>query len=89
MSFLCYTTMNGSYEGGFKWIPMITVLKQTDKKTTHMLQYQKICLNTLSAHKIDILNSAITVQLQSSPYILRTPSTVSFGANQTDEQKKT
>ena len=32
MSFLCYTTMNGSYEGGFKSIPMITVLKQTDKK---------------------------------------------------------
>jgi len=32
MSFLCYTTMNGSYEGAFKSIPMITVLKQTDKK---------------------------------------------------------
>lgn len=76
-----------SYEGGFKSIPMITVLKQTDKKTTRMLQYQKICLNRLSAHKIDTLNSAITVQLQSSPYILRVPPTVSFGSNQTNEQK--
>lgn len=91
MSFLCYTTMNGSYEGAFKSIPMITVLKQTDKKKKQHTcsSIKKICLNTLSAHKIDTLNSAITVQLQSSPYILRTPSTVSFGANQTDEQKKT
>lgn len=53
-----------------------------------MLQYQKICLNMLSAHKIDTSYSAVTVLLQSPPYILRAPSAASFGKKEKHSQAK-
>lgn len=59
-----------------------TKKKQTKKSTTknRMLQYKKIHLNMSSAHNTNTeLCYHSTVLLQSPPYILRAPSTVSFG----------